>query len=310
MVSIKIREAGGDVITEYKSTLIKVKSAEPIFGSNIDWLEVLTTEGSKNGNQLRDFGTLPYGRYSVCYSFLSNKTPSDIFCTEVNAKPQLPPQLLSPENGATIAYLNPLLAWIPPMPDANQNYWYTIKLVERRDNQTCVQALQQNSPIVQERNYEGTNLATNDINGLGLENGKTYCWQVGAYTRQKLLANTDIWQFKVNNDKEPITDETDELPFYNVKEGLDGDNLPVKRLLKVAFDNRFNAATLKYVIYREDNNNKIVTDPPVVNLAQGVNQIALDCQAMKTLKPNIPHILEIQDENNAKYYCRFTYEKK
>ncbi len=309
-VEIKVRELGGEMILAYKSVPFKIKPMESSFGTNIDWLKSAEYGISKNSSQLKDMGTLTYGKYSICYTFVGGKRLSDAACTEVNVKPQLPPQLVTPSNGSVINFITPVLTWLPPMPDLNLNYQYSIKLVELRDNQTCAQALQQNNAIVQERNYDGTNLQVSEVNGLGLEFEKSYCWQVGVYHKNKLFANTEIWQFKVEDTK--ITDiaRNDEMPYYNIKENLDGDNLLIKRVLKIAYNNQFNSSTLKYFIYSEDNKDKIILEQPILNLSPGVNQIALDCQAMKGIKSNKPYIIEIHDENNTKYYCRFTYEKK
>lgn len=309
-VDIKVRELGGEMILEYKSVPFKMKPMESSFGTNIDWLKSAEYGSSKNSTQLKDFGTLTYGKYSICYTFIGGKRPSDAACTEVNVKPQLPPQLVTPSNGSVLNFITPVLTWLPPMPDLNLNYQYSIKLVELRDNQTCAQALQQNNPIVQERNYDGTNLQISEVNGLGLEFEKSYCWQVGAHYKNKLLANTEIWQFKVEDTKIAEIARNDEMPYYNIKESLDGDNLLIKRVLKIAYDNHFNSSTLRYFIYSEEDKSKIILEQPILNLNSGVNQIALDCQAMKGLKSNKPYIIEIHDENNTKYYCRFTYDKK
>ena len=309
-VSIKIRELGGQPISEYKSIPFKLKPIEPAFGSNIDWLKAVEYSSTKNSSQIKDLGTLSFGNYSICYTFIGNKSQSGVFCTEVNVKPQLPPQLLSPLHTSVISYTNPLLTWIPPTPDLNLNYQYSIRLVELSDNQTCVQALQQNIPIVQERNFEGTSLQVTDIKGLNLEYGKNYCWQVGAYYKNNLLANTEMWQFRVDNTKTPVSVIDDEQPFYFVKENLDSDNLRVKKVLKLAFDNHFNSSILKYSIYCDDDKERISLEEPTINLKAGINQISLDCKTMKNLKPNRSYVIEIFDENNTKYYCRFTYEKK
>jgi hypothetical protein len=309
-VRIKIQELGGQPLAEYTSVVFKLSPIEPVFGANIDWLKAVDYGSAKNGNQLKDFGTLGFGRYSVCYTFISSTVKSDVFCTEVNAKPQMPPQLLSPLHTSVINFTNPLLTWLPPTPDLSLNYQYAVKLVELRDNQTCIQALQQNTPIVMERNYEGTNLQVTGANGLALEVGQTYCWQVGAYYKNNLVANTEMWQFKVDNTQTAVAVIADEQPFYFVKENLDSDNLRIKKALKIAFDNHFNAEVLKYAIYCEDNREKITLDQPTITLKSGINQIVLDCKTMKNLKPNLSYVIEIYDENGTKYYCRFTYDNK
>ena len=119
-----------------------------------------------------------------------------------------------------------------------------------------------------------------------------------------------MWQFRVDNTKTPVSVIDDEQPFYFVKENLDSDNLRVKKVLKLAFDNHFNSSILKYSIYCDDDKERISLEEPTINLKAGINQISLDCKTMKNLKPNRSYVIEIFDENNTKYYCRFTYEKK
>ncbi len=309
-INIKVQVIGGEVVSQYKSLPLKVKATEPIFGSNIEWLNSIEYSASKSAAQLKDLGTLPYGNYSICYTFIGTKIKSSVYCTEVKSAPQLPPQLLNPPHTSVVNNTTPLLAWIPPMPDLNLNYLYSVKLVELRDNQTCVQALQQNVPIVQERNFDGMQYQVTDINGLNLEFGKNYCWQVGAYYKKNLLANTEIWQFKVDSSKIATPSVEDGMPFYYVKQSLDAENLKVKQFIKIAFDNRLNSPNLRYSIRSEDGKEEVSLEQKAINLNAGINQISLDCKTMKNLKTNVPYIIEVYDENDNRYYCRFTYESK
>lgn len=308
-INIQVQELGGELIAEYNSTALKVKPNETLIGTDIDWLKSIEYTSSVKGGQWKDIGTLPFGNYSICYKFLGSKSTSSKYCTEVNARPLLPPQLLFPSQGSTISTVNPLLSWIPPLPDMGVPYNYSLKVVEKKEGQTCISAMLQNLAIIKEVSYENTSYQPDNIRGLDLETGKSYCWQVEVYNKKAKLGHTEIWQFTIDTLTTVSHTKDDNMPYYYLKQTLDGDNVKIRQFLKIVFDNRYGQSQLNYNIYNEENRENISVSLNKINLYSGLNQISFDCTSIKKLKPNQSYILVVTDANDTQYFCRFTYEK-
>jgi hypothetical protein len=308
-VQIKVRDFSNNIIAEHRSVRFKIKPFESMVGNGIDW-QTNITGSSKESLVFKEQGLLPYGKHTCCYSFVSSGVKADEYCSEIFSKPQLPPQLMNPSNMSVITTINPLLTWIPPIPDLSMIYQYNLKMVELKNGQTCAQALQQNIALIQERNYEETNYQTSDYRGIELENGKSYCWQVEAYSKKNIIGSTEIWNFKIDDSKQQSKSIDDNSPYFYLKHTLDGHTVNVEGLLKVVFDNRYGSTKLNYIIKNENGevDGKIVT--PEIALYSNINQISFDCRNIKGLKPNEPYVLEVMDEDNTVYYCKFIYGKK
>ncbi len=307
-VQITMRDKQRASLIEYRSKPIKLDVLETLTGNDIEWQGDKIS--SKEALIFKEQGILPYGKYTCCYSFVNKSSKADEYCTEIISKPQLPPQLMNPSNMSVISTVNPLLTWIPPIPDLSIAYQYNLKLVEQKTGQTCAQALQQNVALVQETNYGDINYQVSDYRGMTLEEDKKYCWQVEAYNQSSKIGATEIWQFQVGKANNTIAIIDEEQPYYYLKQRLDGHTIKTKKLLKIAFENRYNLSKLNYKIISEDTKNKTDIILPEVSLTLGFNQINFDCSTLKFLKTNASYILAVTDEDNSTYYCRFIYEKK
>lgn len=305
-VLIKLRTLHGDLVAQYQSVPTLLKPLENTTGLQLDWLKNNDFGSSPTAVQFREQGVLPYGAYIVCYTFSDGKTRTSPSCSEIDSKPQMPPQLSFPSDKAVILTTNPLLTWIPPMPDYGTGFQYSLRLVELKSNQTCVQALVQNPSIVAERGQEETVYQITDANGLGLDTGKTYCWQVGAFTKNTNLGNTDIWQFTVGAATPTVVSTTTE-PYILLKNGIDAECVRVQNgVLRVAFLNRFDAEKLAY-IFRKEEARYTIPSPILLNLGIGMNYLDIPLNG-NDLARNQSYVFELTDEENIKYYCRFFYE--
>ena len=307
-VFIKLTNLRGDLVAQYQSVPTPLKPLESVSGLQLDWLKSIEFGSTQAAIQFREQGVLPYGQYVVCYTFSDGKTRTSPSCSEIDSKPQVPPQLNYPADKEIILTTTPLLTWIPPMPDFGTVFQYNIRLVERQSNQSCAQALAQNTPIVAESGQEETVYLMTDARGLGLEIGKTYCWQVGASTKSNPLGNTDIWQFTVGNAAPPPVIVNNE-PYILLKQGTDAECVHVVNgSLRIAFNNRFYVPTLNYILRKEEATSVAVTPKSyVLALNAGMNYIDIPLSNNVTTR-NQPYVLELMDENNIKYYCRFVYE--
>jgi hypothetical protein len=311
---VELKEKGGQIVAQYESQTITLQPLETISGTAIEWVKEHYSGNLESSNHFKDVGVLSYGRYSICYSFDAINEPKQRFCTEINSELQTPPILTYPTDRSMIQTINPVLSWIPPLPITGIPYKYDMKLVELKQGQTCATALIQNSPIdkiLQSDQYESNSYAVENTEGQSIEYDKTYCWQVGVYNKKQWIANTDIWQFSVNkpNSPEVIKPVKDDSPFTYLKQALDGETVTAKPYVKIVYDNRYSAPYLNYRVYSEGEENRVYINNEKIELQEGVNQVVIDCRKITNLKNNAPYVLEVIDDNNMRYYCRFTYEK-
>ena len=308
-VTIRLTSLRGELVAQYKSLSTVFNGTESQSGTQLEWLKNTEFGASASATLYREQGVLPYGQYVACYTFFDGKTTTSPVCAEIYAKPQMPPRLNSPTDKEVILTTTPLLTWIPPMPDFGAVFQYNLHLVEQRDGQTCTEALAQNPPLFRAKGVEETVYQTSDADGLGLEIGKTYCWQVGAFTKNEAIGNTEMWAFTVGSTALVAVVANTE-PYVMLKQDMDAESVRVKTnsVLRVAFNNRFYASNLKYSLRKEAIETTATTPPQYkINLVNGMNYLDIPVK-ISGVMPNAPYVLELTDTNNIKYYCRFVYE--
>jgi hypothetical protein len=181
---------------------------------------------------------LPMGNYVACYRLINNiGEKQEVLgedCININIDPLSPPLLNTPTDKADIQTEYPQFSWMPPSPfDMFSNLSYDLLVTELLPNQTAIDAIQYNTAV-----YSKTNITQPYENYSSsfakLEAGKTYAWQVIAKNGVSYAAKTEVWTFKITNEK-PETKVTsmvyitlgtmsNESGMYNLK----GDNLNIK----------------------------------------------------------------------------------
>jgi hypothetical protein len=154
----------------------------------------------------RDFllrNQLVSGNYSLCVIIrdVSEQTPKfddcfDVELSSVEIENNLnvrPIELQSPNNKDTIEELRPMLTWIPPSLAYVGTQYYLI-LTEKKENQTCTEALNNNVPIVDRKGILN-NILNYPAEIPELIKGKRYCWRVSAYKDEKEYTRSEDWEF-------------------------------------------------------------------------------------------------------------------
>jgi hypothetical protein len=180
---------------------------------------------------------LPMGAYIACFRVVKNEEAQTLLgedCISINIDPLSPPLLNTPADQAEIQTPYPQFSWMPPTPfDMFSNMSYDLLVTELLVGQNATEAIQYNTPI-----YSKTNInqpyETYNSSFTKLEVGKKYAWQVVAKNGLSYAAKTDVWTFKITNDKpaEKVSNityitlggENAESGTYNLKD----DNLNVK----------------------------------------------------------------------------------
>lgn len=157
-------------------------------------------------------GRMPEGDYMACAAvtddagFVLDESCADFFV----AYPD-PPLLLGPEDGARLTDAEPLFQWTPAQAPPDYPVSYSLRVVEVLPGQLAGEALERNIPHYELRDAFTTALRY-PIDGLPLEPGQTYAWEVRAldpngYPASANNGRSEIWTFQVD-EAEPMAPET------------------------------------------------------------------------------------------------------
>ncbi len=157
-------------------------------------------------------GTVPPGEYTICIYVIDATTQEELGedCIQTELLAPMPPELIYPEDESQVEEMLLLFSWAPPAPvSITMKIIYKIRIVELLPHQTVDQALASNPAWYQNNQVSGTTFQY-PANARPLETGKTYAWQVTAYTQtgEQIAPPSEPYWFQV-----PVEPEIVE-PFY------------------------------------------------------------------------------------------------
>ena len=144
-----------------------------------DWITESVNQNLKD--KISRTGMLPEGDYEACAEVVN--LWGDILITNICAyftisHPE-PPELIYPVDHEMVFDPYPIFQWIPPQVPPTQNLVNVFRLVELLDGQLPEIAIEANYPHYENFNVFDSNLEY-PLDGLNLEPGKSYVWQVQA----------------------------------------------------------------------------------------------------------------------------------
>ena len=155
--------------------------------------------------------SLPEGSYTVCLKFYCLRSDchgitetvfhnSSDACMTISVQPPTPLLLAYPEDEAKLKITRPVLTWIPPMPIAmSSNLTYKLTLTEKRQEQSKIDAIKRNRPLLQQDGISLTTLSY-PVEMEELEAGKHYAWQVEAWVGRTKVGTSEVWEFEIEED--------------------------------------------------------------------------------------------------------------
>ena len=194
---------------------------------------------------------------------------------DLNANPI---ELQSPSHKDTIDEIRPLLTWIPPSP-TYQGTSYQILLVEKKENQTCTEALNNNIPFIHKKDIIPNILYPADAQAL--ERGHKYCWRASAHKDLKEYSRSEDWEFMVRGEELPSMG----APYIDEIKGL---TINVTDNLTFSLNNYTNEKSL--II-------KIGSESYEIPLHYGVNSIVLNTENIPTGKQILVECLNVNKSN-------------
>jgi hypothetical protein len=248
-------------------------------------------------------GLLPAGSYTACYtlSAMPGKTDLAEECVQLDIAPLSPPMLIFPADSTQLETAPAQFSWIPPTPDGMfDRLHYEMIVTEINEGQQPDEAIQQNLPFYTDGNLS-TNMLSYPGSAEGFAAGKWYAWQVIARDDRNYAGKSETWVFRITTPAEPVI-----LPasFAEAKPFYTGKKYYFTEAVKCSFNNPYMARPLDYSIVHVATKTKLGRLPKV-NMAQGLNTIAIDIKKITGIKKNELYSMEIYNIGTTTYYINF-----
>lgn len=305
-IEIEVK-AGRDLVYRANTHIINCNEGLNEYSfSNIKLIDEHYNSDSKFA-YLRSTNLFPFGDYLICFKVYNTATAeielTDCFNQEVT--PFTPILLINPSQNSVVNTFYPQFIWNPPAPSDGANLNYTFTLVQIFNNQSALEAIKRNSPILLIKDLSSTYLQY-PINGFPLENHKSYAWQVTTPISRKL--DSEIWKFKIQIDssyEEPVN-------FYDSyiipKRQEDGSIINIRHRLKVMLEGGW-IDELNYSIVTNDGKSIIDNDQKIVKRT-GLKMFEIDFSENSELKHKNWYTIQVSDKNGSIGFITFRYYKK
>jgi len=253
-------------------------------------------------------GFFPAGDYDYCFQLYEgashNGSLSGDQCFNYNLEPFSSLQLIQPYDGDKICDKRPAFSWQPLIPAVN-GVEYRMILVEVKDGQQPVEAIRTNLAIINQRNIPmPLQLYPSIANELAV--GKKYAWQVAAYRNDLILAESEIWDFNIDCEKDFTS--TSREAFRNIEDLAKGNFYIARGELLFAFNNTYEATTLQYTIRCLTKPEQQVTKLPKVKVTRGSNQVVIDLSDNKSFTDSYFYIMNVKLPDGEEKQLRFIYK--
>lgn len=254
-------------------------------------------------------GSLPPGNYRFCISpacpnpncdglgasFVYQESP---LCKDFTILLPSPLLLNFPKDAAEIENTRPQLTWIPPMPiAAQQELTYKLRLVEKNENQSAIDALSRNRPLLEQSGIEG--LVLNYPPDMDeLDTSKKYAWQVEAYSGNLKIATSQAWYFKFKQKEKKIYGNA---YFYPKKElGLESYQHSKQDTLMLVIKETYYSDSKKWTVQVEEEtetHKTIDLATEVLIKPGGINFMILP-ETLRKLKSGVPLLVTLRGNDN------------
>ncbi|WP_343522280.1 DUF928 domain-containing protein [Pedobacter sp.] len=261
-------------------------------------------------NFIRRNQYFPQGDYEYEFNIYSASSSEEIIIDQTfnhEITPPAPLDLIEPYDQDEICEKRPLLTWQPSIPKVD-GLLYQVMLVEIKDKQNAVEALNYNLPIVNQKGVVA-NLLVYPPNSKELVAGKKYAWQVSAYRDQTIINRSDIWSFEVNCQDSVSTVIPNDYGYRDIEDLVKGNFYVADGQIRFALINSYNEQELKYSVRCINNPSKKIRNLPKLRLKRGQNKINIDLSHNFSFDDNYSYIMKIQMPDGSQKSLRFLYKQ-
>jgi hypothetical protein len=313
-VKLQVTVSFEDEVSSVQMVEIRTSAFDVYPGTNIVPPSILKTSQVKIGTSeparfLQQNGYFPSGQYSYDYKVFSATTQEVLvdqnFVHEL--QPPAPLNLIEPFDKDEVCEHRPLLSWQPHIP-MTAGTMYQVVLVEVKNKQNGIEALQYNLPIVNQRNISA-NLLMYPAVARELEKDKKYAWQVTAYQGNTVLNRSEVWTFNMKC-ADSIVESKPELSYRDIEDLAKGNFYLAEGRLNFVLVNSYAEQPLQYSI-------SCLTDPkikvknlPQRKLSRGKNKIDIELSENRAFRNDYSYMLTVVMPNGQIKNLRFVYKEK
>ena len=260
-------------------------------------------------------GFIPIGVFNVCYSVIKvlNDASERLVeeCETIEIEPISPPQLVIPSDSERVENTRPFFTWLPPSPVSLFNSLnYDWILVEVMNMQSGADAVQQNIPIYQQLNLKTTNFQI-PLSVTDLDTAKLYAWRVTAKNNTSVVANSEVWTFRVGRLLPNKPTPSMEGSYTKVRKEEDGATIICYGKLRYEYLNEINSSLLQLRLFdiSSVSRKEVSLESSTQSIKFGQNFLQLDLSDNTGMKLGHIYLLELTNAKKEKWYLKFQYRK-
>lgn len=262
-------------------------------------------------------GFLPTGVFNICYTLIGSpkgvaETTITESCETYEIEPLSPPQLVSPMEQENIETPRPLFTWLPPAPLNNfSRLTYDWILVELQPTQSPADAIQMNMPVHTRQQIEFTNFQYPQM-APALDTAKTYAWRVTAKNNLVVVANSEVWTFRIPGNKPDSIFNNNPGYYARLHSTEDAAFTICNGVLRLEYNNLNNQQQLQFRLFdiTSSARKEINMGEQQQLMKPGQNFLNIDLRGMAGMVQQHFYLLQVQGANNEKWYLKFEYKKK
>lgn len=308
-LSITVTEQKAGKIVEIQTPAFHLFPGSNAIPPQLARSSAILFENSKAAAVTRQSGSFIEGDYEYCYRLLdgTKTVGAEVIaeqCFQYYLQPFSPLMLLDPADESRNCNTRPTFFWQPVLP-AVPNMQYRLLMVEIKEGQHKVEAINTNLPLINQLNINTPMLFYPAVN-RPLEEGKRYAWQVTAYRGTTLLAESEIWEFTNSCVDKPV--DTVKEAFRDIEDLAHGNFYVANGAILFALHNAYNPMPLIYSISGITEPTLKTGKPEKIRLDRGMNYITLDLQDKRAFKDGNYYQLSVKLPNGEWRKLRFLYK--
>lgn len=308
-LNITVRESKTGQVLSIQTQPFKIVPGMNILPPSVIKTAKITISNTAIGNYVRKSANFPMGDYDYSFVILASSSSEEIIIDQNFSQEITPPapfDLIEPYNEDQVCETRPMFTWQPSLPQVVGSL-YQLILVEMKDKQNAVEALNYNFPVINQKGIL-TNLLMYPPVSKDLAAGKKYAWQVTVYKDGSIINRSEVWSFKVDCTDTTSSKIEDDNGYRDIEDLLKGNYYIANRSVKFAIVNAYEAQALKYSITCITDPNQKVRALPKKKLSKGKNKVSIDLSQNFSFKDGYSYLLSIGLPNGTTKKLRFIYK--
>lgn len=310
-LNIVVSEARAGKIAVVQTGNFSIGPGNNLIPANILRSANIALSQNPTANFIRRNQYFPQGDYEYEFNLLSASSSEEIISGQVfshEISPPAPLDLIEPYDQDEICEKRPLMTWQPSVP-AIPGLLYQVILVEMKEKQNAVEALNYNLPIVNQKGVMA-NLLMYPPNSKELVQGKKYAWQVTAYKDQTVINRSEVWSFELKCQDTVTTILEDDFGYRDIEDLVKGNYYVADRFIRFAVVNSYTQQKLRYEIQCVSHPNTKVRSLPNITLKRGHNKVNLDISHNSSFKAGYSYVMKVYLPDGNQRSLRFIYKEK